>query len=151
MKKIIITGATGMIGSSIARCALEKNIEVLCKDSNRLSNLPKSEKLKIIFASQDEYSHLEIPDEFDVFYHLAWDKTFGVSRDDVDVQVRNIQYTLDSVRLAKRLGCKKFIGAGSQAEYGIICIVTMLPGHCNLARRSIILTNLCICVRIFRN
>jgi nucleoside-diphosphate-sugar epimerase len=122
MKKIAITGATGMIGSSLAKCALEKDIEVLCivrKDSNRLGNIPKSEKLKVIFASQNEYSHLEIPDNYDVFYHLAWDKTSVASRDDVDAQALNIQYTLDAVRLAKRLGCKKFIGAGSQAEYGI--------------------------------
>ncbi|MBQ9062195.1 MAG: NAD-dependent epimerase/dehydratase family protein, partial [Eubacterium sp.] len=31
----------------------------------------------------------------------------------------NIQYTLDAVDLAERLGCKRFIGAGSQAEYGV--------------------------------
>ena len=36
----------------------------------------------------------------------------------MDLQLQNIQYTLDAVRLAKRLGCKVFVGAGSQAEYG---------------------------------
>ena len=34
------------------------------------------------------------------------------------MQNANIKYTLDAVELAKRLGCKTFIGAGSQAEYG---------------------------------
>lgn len=33
-------------------------------------------------------------------------------------QLQNIQYTLDAVELASRIGCKKFVGAGSQAEYG---------------------------------
>ena len=33
-------------------------------------------------------------------------------------QLLNIQYTLDAVKTAKLLGCKRFVGAGSQAEYG---------------------------------
>jgi UDP-glucose 4-epimerase len=122
MNKIIITGATSMIGSAIARCALEQGIDVLCiirKDTNRFNNLPKSDRLKIVYADISEYAQLDIQDNYDVFYHLAWEKTSVASRDDVDTQVENIQYTLDAVRLAKRLGCKKFIGAGSQAEYGI--------------------------------
>jgi nucleoside-diphosphate-sugar epimerase len=81
--------------------------------------LPKSERLEIVYAGISEYAQLDISGSCDVFYHLAWEKTFGASRDDVDSQMANIQYTLDAVRLAKRLGCKKFIGAGSQAEYGI--------------------------------
>ena len=34
------------------------------------------------------------------------------------LQNKNISYTLDAVKLAKRLGCQVFVGAGSQAEYG---------------------------------
>jgi len=112
-----------MIGSAIARCALEQGMDVLCivrKGTNRFDNLPKSERLKIVYADISEYTHLEIQGNYDVFFHLAWEKTSGVSRDDVDTQVENIQYTMDAVRLAKHLGCKKFIGAGSQAEYGIV-------------------------------
>jgi nucleoside-diphosphate-sugar epimerase len=121
--KIVITGATGMIGAALAGCASDRGMDVLCivrKDSARLENIPKSEKVKIFFASQNEYSDIDISESYDIFYHLAWDKTFGALRDDADTQVSNIQYTLDAVRLAKRLGCKKFVGAGSQAEYGIV-------------------------------
>jgi UDP-glucose 4-epimerase len=123
MKKIAITGATGMIGSAIARCALERGIDVLCiirRDTSRLDNLPKSERLEIVYADIAEYAGLNISGGYDALYHLAWDKTFGASRDDADTQIANIQYTMDAVRLAKRLGCRKFIGAGSQAEYGIV-------------------------------
>jgi UDP-glucose 4-epimerase len=123
MQKIVITGATGMIGSALARCALGQGMDVLCiirKNTIRLDNLPKSERLKIVYAGISEYANLDISGSYDIFYHLAWEKTYGTSRDDVDTQVANIQYTLDAVRLAKRLGCKKFIGAGSQAEYGIV-------------------------------
>jgi nucleoside-diphosphate-sugar epimerase len=123
MKKIVITGATGMIGSAIIRQALENDIEVLCivrKDTNRFGNIPKSEKIKILFADLSEYAFLDTSEKYDVFFHLAWDKTFGTSRDDVDIQLQNIQFTLDAVRLAQRLGCSVFVGAGSQAEYGVV-------------------------------
>jgi nucleoside-diphosphate-sugar epimerase len=125
MKKIVITGATGMIGSALIRCALEHNIEVLSivrKDSSRLDNIPKTEKVRLVSVGMDEYASVSTSGNYDAFFHLAWDKTFGASRDDVAVQVKNIQYTLDAVHLAKRLGCKKFIGAGSQAEYGPVSV-----------------------------
>ena len=76
--------------------------------------------VKIEYCDINEYCNLNLSGSYDIFFHLAWEKTFGSSRDDVDTQVNNIQYTLDAVRLAKRLGCKKFVGAGSQAEYGIV-------------------------------
>jgi nucleoside-diphosphate-sugar epimerase len=104
---------------------LELNSEILCivkKKSNRIENIPKSNAVKIYFADMADYKDLDISGIYDVFFHLAWDKTFGDARDDVDIQVQNIQYTLDAVRLAKRLGCKKFIGAGSQSEYGPVSI-----------------------------
>jgi nucleoside-diphosphate-sugar epimerase len=123
MQKIVITGATGMIGSSLIRQALEKEIEVLCivrKDSGRIDTIPKSEKIKIVFSDLSEYASLDMSEKYEAFFHLAWDKTSGASRDDVDIQLKNIQYTLDAVRLAKRLGCSVFVGTGSQAEYGIV-------------------------------
>jgi nucleoside-diphosphate-sugar epimerase len=123
MKKIIITGATGMIGYALVRQALEKRMEVLCivrKDSMRVDNIPKSERVKMVFAGLSEYASMGISEKYDAFFHLAWDKTVGISRDDVDIQEKNIRYTLDAVRLARRLGCSVFVGAGSQAEYGIV-------------------------------
>ena len=122
MKKIIITGATGMIGSAIIRKALEQGCEITClvrAKSSRIANIPTNQNVHIIDCSITEYSNIDLCGVYDVFIHLAWDKTFGNGRDDVDCQVKNIEYTLDAVRLAKKCGCSVFIGAGSQAEYGI--------------------------------
>ena len=122
MKKILLTGATGMIGSAIIQEALKHEYDITClvrKDSLRIANIPKNERVHIIDCNISDYKTLELKDKFDVFMHLAWNKTTGNGRDDVDSQLQNIQYTLDAVRLAKRCGCKVFIGAGSQAEYGI--------------------------------
>ena len=122
MHKIIVTGATGCVGSAIVRRALAQGKEVTCivhEGSKRLTNLPQDSRVKIVECNLSNYSSLQIPGEFDVFIHMSWEKTFGASRDDAEVQMRNIQYTLDACHLAKRCGCKVFVGAGSQAEYGL--------------------------------
>lgn len=122
MNKIIVTGATGCVGSAIVRRALAHGMDVTCivhEGSKRLSNLPQDEKVKIVECNLSNYGTLNLPDKYDAFIHMAWDKTFGASRDDAESQMRNIQYTLDACRLAKRCGCQVFVGAGSQAEYGV--------------------------------
>lgn len=122
MKKLILTGATGMIGSAIVRGALKQDYEITCivkKNSSRIKNIPQDSHVHIIDADISEYKNLELNEKYDIFMHLAWNKTTVGGRDDVDSQLKNIEYTLDAVRLAKRCGCSVFIGAGSQAEYGV--------------------------------
>lgn len=110
-----------MIGSAIVEKAMAEGWEVLClvrKGSKRMGNIPVSNHVHVVEADLSDYASLQISDVWDVFIHLGWDKTYGNSRDDVDVQLMNIRYTMDAVRLAKRYGCSVFVGAGSQAEYG---------------------------------
>ena len=122
MKRLLISGGTGTIGSSLIRIASEKGLFVTVlvrKGSPRIDNIPKAGNVEIIECNLDDYKNLSLNKEYDSFIHLAWDKTLGASRDNTDIQMLNIQYTLDAVRLASRCGCKKFVGLGSQAEYGV--------------------------------
>lgn len=122
MKRIIVTGATGCVGSAIVRRALAKGLEVTCivhQGSKRLQNLPQDDHVSVVECNLSDYASMQLIGTYDAFIHLSWVKTFGVSRDDAEVQTRNIQYTLDAVHLAHRCGCKVFVGAGSQAEYGV--------------------------------
>lgn len=122
MKKVIITGATGMVGIALAKYLLEKNIEVTAiirENSNRRKNIPYNPKLKIIECSLDKLKELKIEDnDYDAFFHFAWDGTFGDTRNDKEKQLLNVDFTNDAVNIAKKCGCKVFIGAGSQAEFG---------------------------------
>lgn len=125
MKGIVITGPTGAIGMALIKKSIEKKINVLAichKGSKRITRIPQSEYVKIIELSLDEYKDYIIENDlsvkYDVFFHLAWNGTVGDSRNNTDLQVDNIKFTLDAVELAKRLGCNTFVGAGSQAEYG---------------------------------
>lgn len=120
--KVIVTGATGVIGSAVVRRALARGMEVCCivhRGSTRLGNLPQDDRVRIVSCNLADYGTLELEGEYDAMIHLAWEKTFGASRDDTDVQARNIGYTLEACRLARRCGCRAFVGAGSQAEYGV--------------------------------
>lgn len=122
MKKLLVTGATGMIGSSIVEQAINQGYEITClvrRGTTRTDNIPKDKNVKLVECDIDKYSSLELKEKYDIFLHLAWLKPFGNERDNVDLQLKNVQYTLDAVRLAKRCGCTVFIGAGSQAEYGV--------------------------------
>ena len=122
MKRILLTGATGVVGSAIVRQTARQDYDITCiirKKSERAKNIPAQKNVKIIECNIDEYNSLELKDKYDVFIHLGWANTSVGGRDDVGVQLKNIEYTLDAVRLGKRCGCAVFIGAGSQAEYGI--------------------------------
>lgn len=122
IKSIIVTGATGAVGSAVVRRALANGnrvTSIVHQGSKRLGNLPQDDNLKIVECNLSEYKNLQLEGKYDALIHLSWEKTFGVSRDDAEVQTRNIQYTLDAVQLAHRCGCSVFVGAGSQAEYGV--------------------------------
>ena len=119
--RIAITGASGMIGSSLAELALDSGSEVIAiirPESPRMGNLPESSKLKIIECEISKLSDLEDEEKCDMFFHLGWEKTSVAGRDDSYTQQKNIEYTLDAVTLAHRWGASVFVGAGSQAEYG---------------------------------
>lgn len=119
--RVAITGSTGMIGSELARILTSAGNEVISivrPGSKKMGNLPDSDLLEIIECNLPDYERIFNTNHCDVFYHLAWMNTFGDKRDDVEIQSKNISYALDAVRLAHSWGATKFIGAGSQAEYG---------------------------------
>lgn len=111
-----------MIGVALVKECIKNEIEVLAivrKQSPHLDRLPESGLLRIYECNLHELGLItDIQKTYDVFYHLAWDHTSKADRDNPIAQAKNIQYTFDAVNLAHRLGCRKFVGAGSQAEYG---------------------------------
>ncbi len=122
IKRAIITGATGAIGIALINELIQHNIEVLvlCREgSERNKNIPKNPLVECVCCDISRLDEFEKKDKtYDVFYHLAWMGTTGEARNNMQLQNCNVRYALDAVNLAKRLGCKRFVGAGSQAEYG---------------------------------
>jgi len=124
MSKIIVTGATSMIGAAVVREALAQDRDVVAvvrKNSSNFGNIAElkdSSKLEIVECDIQDYGKLDAGSKCDAFLHLAWEKTDAASRDDVYAQTNNIYYTLDAVGAAERAGCSVFVNTGSQAEYG---------------------------------
>ena len=126
--RIVITGPTGAIGMALIKKCIDEKISVLAichKGSERIANMPQSAYLEILEADLSDLKNIEKKsvglsedDQFDIFYHFAWAGTTGQARNNMPLQISNIQYTMDAVELAGRLGCTCFVGAGSQAEYG---------------------------------
>lgn len=123
MKRAIVTGATGAIGTALIRELCEAGIEVLVfvrKESARNGNIPDHPLVSRLSCSLEELKDISNPTgkTYDVFYHLAWAGAIGPGRDDMYLQNDNVRYALDAVGAARRFGCRLFVGAGSQAEYG---------------------------------
>lgn len=122
MRRIIVTGATSMIGAALIGEAVREGTEVYAlvrPRTGRLDRLPDSGLVHVIGSELDGLKEAEgIPGGCDALYHFAWAGTGRAERDDPAVQAGNIRHTLDAAELAARCGCRKFIGAGSQAEYG---------------------------------
>lgn len=54
----------------------------------------------------------------DAWIHFAWDGAGSAGRSDTNIQIENIQNAKKAYLYAKLLGARKFLFAGSQAEYG---------------------------------
>jgi len=116
-----ITGPTGSIGCDLIQSHLDAGdsvIAIINPKSARRGNLPKSDSLAVLECGLGDYQSIMGNRKCDVFYHLAWSGSGPDARNDTEIQSNNIAYSLDAVKLAYRWGSKKFIFAGSQAEYG---------------------------------
>ncbi len=115
----VVSGSTSFIGSGLIETLIEKQVKVyaLCRFSGKnMWRLPKHDLVIPVDYDMTQMEQVELPEKCDVFYHLAWSTA---EKNEFYLQNLNVKYTLDGVHLAKRLGCEKFLFAGSQAEYGL--------------------------------
>ena len=124
MKSIIITGATSFIGIHLINELLSKDIKIYAvvrPGTHKIGLLPRTAKVNLVIAGMDDYNKLRnyIKETCDCFVHLAWNGTRGADRMNSDLQAQNYEYAMDAINSSIHLGCRTFIGAGSQAEYGV--------------------------------
>ncbi len=120
MKKVIVTGGSGFLGSYLIRNLIKKDIEIYAVvRSARKLELRVNDLKNINIVELDMMNIADLPslihEKCDTFYHLAW----RGERNAFEEQTDNIHYVVEALEVAAKLGCKKFICTGSQAEYGI--------------------------------
>lgn len=122
MTRIIMTGATGFIGSWLAEELLLNDVEVtaLVRDKDKvLPNISKHPNAKLVVCDYEKLDMANIDGsvEYDVFYHLGWGGVSPKSKNDVDLQLDNIYDSIKAMQLCSKLKCNKFISSGTVAEY----------------------------------
>lgn len=117
---VIVTGANGFVGSALINELTKNGCEVaaidICFDLSKFTNI---KLVKFYKTSVEDLESIfdELNERYDVFYHFARKGSAGQLRSDENVQVKNALETVRCLRFASKIGCKKFICAGSIMEF----------------------------------
>ena len=124
MEKVIITGASSFIGQELIGRLNKERYEIIAVvrhgSSDKIDARLKSQ-IRIVECDMLEYCGFpSIIKKCDIFISLAWNGTRGSSRDDAVRQKENYLHSIQALHAAAQMGCRLFMSAGSQAEYGNI-------------------------------
>lgn len=100
-------------GHSGAADAMQAAVAVPARSSAPAVTAPPSATHLPLPALADDPAPL-----IDAWIHFAWDGVGSAGRSDTNIQIENIQNAKKAYLYAKLLGARKFLFAGSQAEYG---------------------------------
>lgn len=132
MKKAIVTGANGFVGRAVTKELINNGYKVIALDlEGHNGNLPEDDNIIFYSFSLDNSAELKErlrEKDIDIFYHFAWAGSAGAARADTSLQLKNAQWTIDCLKLAKELGCSRFVNAGSIMELETIKAV-FNPGN----------------------
>ncbi|MEW6096968.1 MAG: NAD(P)-dependent oxidoreductase [bacterium] len=116
--KILITGATGFIGSNLVKFLSEGN-NLYCLTRSEI-NLPEGNNVKWIRQDlSDDLSYSRLPKNLDVIIHLAQSRHYKEFPKEVfDIFDINVRSTLTLLEYGRKVGIKKIILASSGGIYG---------------------------------
>lgn len=120
MKKVLMTGATGFIGSRLVDALFSHGVEVVhVAPTEELAHMLDGRARGVVcpLSSLTDIAAELAPIGFDTFYHMAWDGVSTDVKNDYERQLANVGYGLNACRLAHEIGCAHVIVPGSVSEY----------------------------------
>jgi nucleoside-diphosphate-sugar epimerase len=118
---ILITGAGGFVGAAVAKAAVAAGHDVTAvvrNDVSRLAALADRIAIRRVdLADGSAVAELLRSERPRVVIHSAWEGVGGAMRSG-DIQLDNIRTTVALADAAIAARTRKFVGIGSQAEYG---------------------------------
>ncbi len=130
MKKVVVSGANGFVGSAVCKELTDHSVEVIAIIRNEEENIEAIRNypgLRIVYSDLKDFRALAemIPDrDIDAFYHFAWVGSAGPLRGNDEVQLNNVKYTCDAVKACAEMSCRRFVFASSIMEYEIAAVMT---------------------------
>ena len=118
--KVFVTGASGFIGAYVLRELLSQGHELTClkRPTSNLSSLGTAAE-QVHWANTDEDWQTIFRDFHpEAVINLAWDGVSSADRVIWQKQVPNINFQQELLNLSAECAVRKFIGIGSQSEYG---------------------------------
>lgn len=115
-RSVIVAGAGGFIGKNLVRSMIERGYRVTALIRGLDGELHSSVTYISMKNKTVEQVAEELTDEYSCFYDFAWAGTSGNFRSDYNIQLDNVRFTCDYVRLAAMIHCPRFIYASSINE-----------------------------------
>jgi dihydroflavonol-4-reductase len=127
--KTLVTGATGFVGSHVARQLVERGdtVRALVRRSSRIDNLASLDVEPIYGDLHDPDSLKQAVRGVSRVFHVAADYRLW-SRDPRELYKSNVEGTLNLLRAAKSEGVERFVYTSTVGVLGIPCGQAALPG-----------------------
>lgn len=122
MKNVIVTGANGFVGFWLVKELVKHEVKVqavIKNEDENISMFKDMPNVEIVYCELSELSTLpsKIANrQYDTFYHIAWMAAGGAGRADYSIQLKNVEYACDVVKVASEIGCQKILFAGTITE-----------------------------------
>src|SRR5574344_447181 len=120
--RVIVAGSNGFIGTKLIQKLYGKGVEIIAivqKKEMDISSIA-SYCAHIVYCDLTNIGNctdiLEDDREETVFVNLAWRGVNGIEKANYSYQLANIQMLCDSAQFAKKIGCCKYVAAGTVAE-----------------------------------
>lgn len=123
MKKAIVTGANGFIGSALCHELAKQNVQIIAVDRKNANWAPLAD-LDVVKTECDLCDIAKLPSlvpqrDIDCAFHLAWQGVMNKDSENYEIQLFNIHATLQLIDAIGEMQIRKFIIPGSVDEFEI--------------------------------